>query len=95
MSEAQHWWVAMLPSRTSSRAKENMSMPLKSVAKGSTHLWAILWAREVALFEPGVGRDTQACHGVRQVEHFAVVGARRHATGFAAHRPQVSLGVHR
>ena len=49
-------------------------MPLKSVAKGSTHLWAILWAREVALFEPGVGRETQACHGVRQVEHFAAVG---------------------
>ena len=43
-SEAQNWWVAMLPSKTSSRAKENMSMPLKSVAKGSTHLWAILWA---------------------------------------------------
>ena len=49
-------------------------MPLKSVAKWSTHSWAILWAWKVALFEPRVGRETQACHGVRQVEHIAAVG---------------------
>ena len=49
-------------------------MPLKSVAKGSTHPWAILWAWQAALFKPGVGRDMQACHGVRHVEHLAAVG---------------------
>ena len=69
MSEAQHWAVVMPPSKTPSKAKEAMPMPLKSVAKGSAHSCEALRAGQMALPLPGTGLDAQACQGEWQATH--------------------------
>ena len=84
MSEAHRCSEPMSPSRTLSMAKEVMSIPLKSVAKGITHSRDALIADRIALPAPGVGFETQVCQVVRQVLHRAAVG--RAAMPQALHR---------
>ena len=84
MSEAHRCSEPMSPGRTLPMAKEVMSIPLKSVAKGKTQSRDALIADRTALPAPGVGFETQVCQVVRQVLHRAAVG--RAAMPQALHR---------
>ena len=73
-SEAHRCSEPMSPSSALSMAKEVMSIPLKSVAKGMTQSRDALIADRTALPAPGVGFEMQVCQIVRQVLHRAAVG---------------------